>query len=98
MQTDGIWANISRLGHSKETLPDTLRRIPMFKDLGDREFRTLSNLVHTRTYQTGEVIFMEKEPGAGMYVILSGSVDILLNHDSEEPLFLAQLEAGDFFG
>jgi CRP/FNR family cyclic AMP-dependent transcriptional regulator len=98
MQTDGIWANIFRLGHTRETFPDTLRRVPMFKELGDRELRTLSALVHTRTYKSDELIFMEKEPGAGMYVVLSGGVDILLDHESEKPLLLAQLEAGDFFG
>ena len=51
-----------------------------------------------RTYGAGETIFVESEPGVGMYVINSGGVDILLNDDSEEPLYLAQLEPGDFFG
>ena len=33
-----------------------------------------------------------------MYVIESGGVDIILNHASDKPLYLAQLDAGDFFG
>ena len=32
-----------------------------------------------------------------MYVIESGGVDIILNHASDRPLYLAQLDAGDFF-
>ncbi len=98
MRTDGIWANIFRIGQNEEGLKEILRRVPIFRDLADRELQILTDIVHTRTYQPEEVIFMESEPGAGMYVIQSGGVDILLNHASDEPLYLAQLESGDFFG
>ncbi len=66
--------------------------------MNDRELQILTGIVHTRSYQAGEIIFMESEPGAGMYVIESGGVDIILNHASDRPLYLAQLDAGDFFG
>ena len=33
-----------------------------------------------------------------MYIIRSGRVDILLNHKTDHPLMLAELETGDFFG
>jgi CRP/FNR family cyclic AMP-dependent transcriptional regulator len=98
MRTDGIWANIFSLVQSDQGLKEILRRVPIFRDLGDRELQILTDIVHTRTYQPDEIIFMESEPGAGMYVIQSGGVDILLNHGSDEPLYLAQLESGDFFG
>src|SRR6185369_12268255 len=55
-------------------------------------------LVHIRTYHPGEPVFVETEPGAGMYVIRHGRVDIVLNHRSDNPLTLAELETGDFFG
>src|SRR5688572_22973795 len=42
-------------------------------------------------------MFVETEPGAGMYVIGSGRVHIFLNHKSENPLMLAQLESGVWF-
>ena len=98
MQTDGIWANIFRLGHTKEDLSEILRHVPIFRDPNQRELQILTRIVHTRSYQPDEIIFMENEPGAGMYVIESGGVDIILNHASDKPLYLAQLDAGDFFG
>ena len=98
MQSDGIWSNIFRLGHSTETFTQILRRVPIFRDLNDRELQIMGTIVHPRTYEANEIVFMESEPGAGMYVIRKGGVDILLNHESEEPLYLAQLEGGDFFG
>ncbi len=98
MQSDGIWSNIFRLGHANHGMSEVLRKVPVFRDLNDRELKILETIVHPRTYRAGETVFLQSEPGVGMYVIDSGGVDILLNHESEDLLFLAQLEPGDFFG
>jgi len=62
------------------------------------ELRVLEKVVHMRTFQPAETIFVENEPGAGMYVIQSGRVNVLLNHKTGSPIILAELEKGDFFG
>ena len=98
MQADGLWSNIFRLARGKESISETLHRVPLFQDLNSKELSILERAVHIRTYMTGESVFLETEPGAGMYLIRSGHVDIVLNHTSEHPLLLAELEAGDFFG
>src|SRR2546428_13668956 len=98
MKADGIWGNIFRLGKSKQSLAEILQNIPLFHDLTSKELRILERVVHIRTYQASEPVFVETEPGAGMYVIRSGRVDIVLSHKKESPLMLAELEAGDFFG
>lgn len=98
MQTDGIWSNIFRLGRANPGMSELLRKVPISRDLNDRELKTLETIVHLRTYKAEETVFVESEPGVGMYVINSGGVDVLLNQDSDEPLYLAQLEPGDFFG
>jgi len=98
MQADGIWGNIFRIGNRKMSLAEILQNIPLFHELNVKELKTLEKVVHIRTYQAGEPIFVESEPGAGMYVIKSGRVDILLKYKSDRPLLLAELEPGDFFG
>src|SRR5215471_4492906 len=98
MKADGIWANIFRLGKRDESLAEILKKIPLLQDLTPKELKILERLVHIRTYVAGEPVFVETEPGAGMYVIRHGRVDIVLNHRSDNPLLLAELEAGDFFG
>ncbi len=98
MKADGIWGNIFRLGPRKESLAEILQNVPLFRDLSPKELRTLERVVHIRTYQAGEFVFVETEPGAGMYVIRAGHVDIVLKHKSGNPLLLAELEPGDFFG
>lgn len=98
MKADGIWGNVFDWGTRKESLAETLQSIPLFHDLTPKELRILGQAVHVRTYDTGEPVFVETEPGAGMYAIRSGRVDIVLQHRSENRLILAELKAGDFFG
>lgn len=98
MKADGIWANIFRLGARQQSLAEILQTIPLFQELSPKELKILERVVHIRTYQPGEPVFVETEPGAGMYVIRSGRVDIVLNHNKDNPLVLAELETGDFFG
>lgn len=98
MNADGIWGNIFRLERRKETLAETLQNIPLFQELSPKELKILDRAVHVRTYAAGEPVFVETEPGAGMYVIRSGKVDVMLQYRTESPLILAELESGDFFG
>lgn len=98
MKADGIWANIFRLGPRIQALGEILQNIPLFNELTPKELRILERAVHTRTYLAAETVFVEDEPGAGMYVIRSGRIDIVLQYQSEQPMILAELETGDFFG
>src|SRR5687767_3335864 len=98
MRADGIWGNIFRRGERKQSLAEILQTVPLFRDLSPKELRTLERVVHIRTYQRSETVFVETEPGAGMYVIRSGHVDIVMRHKAEHQLILAELETGDFFG
>ena len=98
MRADGIWGNIFRLGQDNESLAEILQNIPLFRDLTPKELKTLERVVHARTYEAGETVFMENEPGAGMYVIRSGRIDVVLKHNTLNPIILAELEPGDFFG
>ena len=98
MKADGIWANIFRFGARKESLAEILQNIPLFRDLTVKELKILERVVHIRTYEAGEAVFVETELGAGMYIIRTGRVDIVLNQKTERRLILAELEGGDFFG
>ena len=98
MKLDGIWGSLFRLNRKKESLAEILHNIPLFADLSSRELRVLEEAVHRRTYKAGEMVFVETEPAAGMYVIQSGHVNIVLHPKRENPILLAELQPGDFFG
>jgi CRP-like cAMP-binding protein len=50
-----------------------------------------------KIYQTGEIVIRQGETGSDMYVILDGSVEVVLNKD-HKVLELGILGEGDFFG
>jgi len=51
----------------------------------------------TREYKKGDIIIKEGDLGREMFIIKSGSVDVIKRDDKKE-IVLATLEQGDFFG
>ena len=96
MQEDTLWGNIFKHGHKKEkTISTVLKQVPIFRDLNNREIKSLEKILHRRTYKDDEIIFSENEPGAGMYIIEEGKVFIKVGKENK---VLAALSNGDFFG
>ncbi|RMF10578.1 MAG: cyclic nucleotide-binding domain-containing protein [Candidatus Neomarinimicrobiota bacterium] len=96
---NALWSNIFSNWQQEESQTVlTLKQVPIFSGLKPRELRAIENLVHVRTYQPGEMIFKRHAPGEGMYIILSGKVEIYLEPTPGERNVLATLSDGDFFG
>ena len=96
-----LWGNIfqSLMKQKDQTKIDQISGIPIFQDLNRRELRTVSEMLYDRSYEAGEDIFLTDQPGAAMFIITSGRVHILLDHESGESATpIAELEEGDFFG
>jgi len=51
----------------------------------------------TKEFDKGDVIIREGDPGREMYIIKSGSVDVIKS-DGDIEIILATLSRGDFFG
>lgn len=91
-----LWENIFRNRKKKDgDSREILVGIPVFEDLSGRELSEIQRIMHRRQYRPGEVIFQQGTPGLGMYVIVSGEVDILCDPESHT---LAELKDGEFFG
>lgn len=74
-----------------------LKNISLFKDLSEKEVRSIAAILQTRKYKKDEVIFQENVPGDGFYMINSGSVRISKTlGEAEEPV--ASLGKGEYFG
>ncbi len=97
-----IWENILKKNRKKDSLRTCLKLNYLFQDLSSRELDLVANIIHKRTFHTGEPVFHQGEIGVGMYIIMRGSVDIYLHDnqrmDQQEKIFVTRLEAGDFFG
>lgn len=83
--------------HEPDAL-EALKAVPLFAELRPAELKKVLRIMHQRTYQPGEVIFREGEPGAGMYVIKHGAVNIVIQLPDGTEQVLAQLADRQFFG
>lgn len=98
MSSESLWQNIFRRRSETSDLPTVLGQVPIFADLNRRERNLVSTMLHIRRYEPEEVVFMQGQPGTGMYILLSGKVNISLHYKQEDQIDLATLQTGDFFG
>src|SRR5215472_375314 len=61
---------------AKSGTSSILRRVPIFSDLSATELNFLSERAVPRKYESGELLFNEGDPCAGLFVIESGNVRI----------------------
>jgi CRP-like cAMP-binding protein len=95
-KVDSLWGNVFRTKNkSTETIRTVLKKIPIFSKLSRRELDAVERILHRRKYKSGESVFCQNDPSAGMYIILDGTVRVIFEPTNE---VLAELGHGDFFG
>ena len=99
MSSDPFWSNIFRRRDKEEAdIFDMLKKVPIFQDLGRREFNKIESILHRRNWNADEGIINEGDPGVGMYIIVAGEVRITQVGEDGVQQQLATLTGGDFFG
>jgi CRP-like cAMP-binding protein len=83
-------------GKEGDILP-VLRTIPIFEGLGFNDLKKIELIVYKRTFMPNEIIFYERQPGAGMYIIKKGLIK-LTKTGNEERVKISELKDGEFFG
>jgi len=79
----------------------SLRTIPLFNSLNDSELKAILEAPENgiEEYPSKKLIIREAELGDCMYVIVEGSVEVMLRAESGgRDITIATLYAGDFFG
>ncbi|OGF51570.1 MAG: hypothetical protein A2044_03860 [Candidatus Firestonebacteria bacterium GWA2_43_8] len=84
-------------GVDKSEIVKILEKVPIFSDLNLVELNKIEIITHEREYMDGEQVFHEKEPGAGMYIIRTGTIKLLKRVEGKE-VAVATMKQGDFFG
>ena len=74
-----------------------LRTISLFEGLTFRDLKKIELIAHERTFMPDEVVFQERQPGAGMYFIKKGLIQ-LTKTINDERVRIAELGEGEFFG
>ena len=93
------WENIFKgWDNSESETVHTLKKVPVFKELSDKDFVELEKMMHHRDFNSGDFVFKNRAPGEGMYIIMRGSVKITVGTRAGNENVLAELKQGEFFG
>ena len=81
-----------------ERLLRGIEMVPFLAPITKAELLKLANNATLHTFQDGQAIFSEGDPGRSIYVVLEGRVRIFVRDHYGRALDLATLEIGDFLG
>ncbi len=77
---------------------EALRHVWLFEGLDDDQLDALSAFTFNKTFDSGELIVEEGHTGNGLYVVVSGDVEVIKGLETDRPQVLNHLVAGDVFG
>ncbi len=80
------------------TTPELLRRVPLFEHLSDTQAISLMGALEKRRFKRSERLVEAGQKTDMLFVILSGSANVLVSHASGKELVLATLGVGDCIG
>jgi CRP/FNR family cyclic AMP-dependent transcriptional regulator len=72
---------------------ESLKQVPLFKDLSSRDLKQLAGAMNERTYAAGREITTEGESGLGFFVVADGTATVTVDGQTRR-----QLGPGDHFG
>ena len=79
-------------------LTNLLATAPLFKPLDRTQRRDLARRFQAVDVAPGTPVIREGDPGKGLYVVLSGSVEVWKTDDEADKVLLANLGPGEVFG
>ena len=75
-----------------------LQAVPVFSTLGDEDLHRVAEVVVTRHFPGGQVIFREGDPSNTCYVVRSGHARAIREHPDGRTITLTHFGPGDIFG
>ncbi len=78
--------------------PEVLRDIPLFSNLDDDELRVLATQVELRQFAARQRIFRIGDLADRAYIVVTGSVRVVIIDEDQQEVVLQQPGIGEFFG
>ena len=75
-----------------------LRNVPIFADLEEKDFQRIIKLGLRQKYKKGNIVVLEQESGAALFVIITGKVKVVRTDEDGREVILAMFGPGEFFG
>ena len=72
--------------------------MPLFSDLTEEELLAVVQGLRVHTFDAGDVVVTEREPGQSLFILTGGAVKVFVRNPAGRNYAVAQLRDGDFFG
>jgi len=79
-------------------IAELLRRVPVFTNLAEEDLERVVEVAVPRRFETGEMVFRERDEGDTCYVIRDGRARAVRSHPDGRSITLADCGPGDIFG
>ena len=83
---------------SEKTVGEELRKVGLFKNLGEAQIAKLCRIARVARYKRGEHLFRHGDPSDRIFIVLEGKVRISRTIEGLGEEALAILDAGTYFG
>jgi len=80
------------------SIADVLSGVPLFAGLDSRAIEVLAGFAFSKTFEAGELIVEEGRTANGLFIIVSGSADVIKGLKTSQPRTVARLGAGEPIG
>lgn len=77
---------------------DLLQQVWLFSELNQDQLDSVSSFSFEKTFTSGELIIEEGRTGNGLYVVMSGEVEVIKGLGSDDERVLAKRGPGEVFG
>lgn len=85
-------------GWSTEQVVGLLQKVDLFEGLPEDDLRGIAGIVAGASFEKGEVLFEEGEPGDAFFIVFKGSIEIVKSRPDGTEEKLAVRRAGEGFG
>jgi CRP/FNR family cyclic AMP-dependent transcriptional regulator len=75
-----------------------LRNVPIFGELEEKDLLRVVKLGTRQKYKKGNIVVLEQESGAALFVIITGKVKVVRMDEDGREVILSMFGPGEFFG
>ncbi len=72
---------------------DTLKKVPLFSELDDRELSQIASSMRERRFKEGDTVTQEGSGGAGFFIVEEGEAEVSVGGEAK-----TSIGPGDYFG
>ena len=76
---------------------EDLKGVALFQRLQDEELEALAKIILEKAYGVGQKVFKEGDPSSSLFIVKTGTVEIVKAIEGEEKV-VATFSDGEFFG